>query len=214
MQKLTVESIRQLFPAAIVRRYKKNQIVCYQGDRPSNIYFVLSGHIRYYDIDDDGNEKILHINGPQNIFPMLYAFGISEEINAFYATIDEAELLAIPLSDFKKVAESDIKFANSLTRWFLTEIEQLSYRINSFEKTDARNKILFALKYLATNYGSSTNGWQKLGFPVTQQFIADFTGLARETVSTTMGELERDKVIKTGKQKIIEISRKELAAIN
>src|SRR5665213_3288872 len=87
MANLTVESVNELFPRASVRRYDKNQIICYNGDSPQHIFFVLKGYVRYYDIDEEGNEKILHINGPQNIFPMLYAFGVTDEVTGFYGTI-------------------------------------------------------------------------------------------------------------------------------
>lgn len=213
MKKLTVQSIRELFPKAGVRHYGKNQIICYQGDKPQHVFFVLKGHIKYYDIDENGNEKILHIIGPQNIFPMLYAFGVSEETGAFYSTIDAVEVITIPLDQFHEQIHSNIEFSNSLTRWFLTEIEQLVFRINSFEKTDSKLKIMHALKYLATNYGHHQTDWSQLGFAATQQFLADFTGLTRETVSSTMNELEKEGVVRVGTGRKIEIKKHELEKI-
>jgi len=193
-----------------VRSYAKNQIICYQGDKPQHVFFVLKGHIKYYDFDVNGNEKILHIIGPQNVFPMLYAFGVSNEIGAFYATLDAVEVISIPLKDFHDAIKTNVEFSNKLTRWFLTEIEQLTFRINSFEKTDSRSKVLHALKYLATHYGEHDDTWSRLNFATTQQFLADFTGLTRETVSTTMNELERDHTIRSGKNRLIEIKTSEL----
>ncbi|HUD10116.1 MAG TPA: Crp/Fnr family transcriptional regulator [Candidatus Saccharimonadales bacterium] len=210
MRNLTVESVKGLFPRSTVRRYDKNQIICYHGDKPQHIFFVLKGHVRYYDIDEQGNEKILHINGPQNIFPMLYAFDVTDEVNGFYCSIDNVEVLSIPLKDFHEVIKTNIEFSNNLVLWFLNEIEQLVYRLNSLEKTDSRVKILYALKSLALNHGQATDEWHKIGFPITQQFIADFTGLARETVSSTMHELEKDKIVRTGKLRSLEVKRKEL----
>ena len=105
---------------------------------------------------------------------------------------------------------TNIEFSNTLVRWFLGEIEQLAYRINSLEKTDAKVKIMYALKSLATHHGHASKEWRKLDFPITQQFIADFTGLARETVSSAMHELENDKVIKTGKLRSLEVKQSYL----
>lgn len=213
MTNLTVESVKDVFPRATVRHYDKNQIICYDGDKPHHIFFISSGHIRYYDIDERGNDNILHINGPKNIFPMLYAFGIADEVNGFYAAIDKVELVSVPLEDFHKVMKTNIEFSNALVRWFLGEIEQLVYRINSFEKTDARVKIMYALKYLAINYGHPAKEWQKLDFPVTQQFIADFTGLARETASSAMHGLEKDQVIRKGKLRTLEVKQEALDSL-
>lgn len=214
VKSLTVETIKELFPKCGTRHYGKNQIIFYNGDKPQHAFFVVKGHIKYYDIDENGNEKILHIIGPNNIFPMLYAYEVTSEIGAFYATIDSVELIAIPMADFHKVITSNIDFCNTLTKWFLTEIEQLTFRINSFEKTDSKLKIMHALKYLALNYGHTDGNLERLNFAATQQFLADFTGLTRETVSMTMNELEKDGLISNGKGRTIGISKKELAKIN
>lgn len=210
MTNLTLQAVKELFPRSTVRRYDKNQIICYDGDKPQHIFFIIKGHISYYDIDERGNDHILHINGPKNIFPMLYAFDVADQVNGFYGAIDNVEVLSVPLDDFHKVMQTDIDFSNTLVRWFLREIEQLAYRINSFEKTDARIKIMYALKYLATNYGHADKEWQKLDFPITQQFIADFTGMARETASSALHSLERDQIIKKGKLRTLEVKQTEL----
>lgn len=213
MKNLTTASIKELFPQAPSRKYDKGQIICYQGDKPQHIFFVAGGHIRLYDIDDHGNDKIQHLIGPGNIFPMMYAFGVSEEVGSFYSSIDEVEVIAIPLRDFRQAIQTNIDFANSLTRWFLTEINQLVYRISSLEKTDSRVKVLYALKYLATDYGHEKGTWRQLNFRVTQQFIADLTGLARETVSATMHKLEQDEVIRSRKGHL-EIKHSALAKLS
>lgn len=210
MVNLAFQEVKDLFPNAAVRNYERNQIICYDGDKPHHIFFISQGHIRYYDIDERGNDNILHINGPQNIFPMLYAFGIADEVKGFYAAIDKVEVMCVPLDDFHEVMKTNIDFSNTLVRWFLAEIEQLVYRLNSFEKTDAQVKIMFALKYLAKNYGHTAGEWQKVDFPVTQQFIADFTGMARETASAALHSLEKDQIIRKGKLRTLEVKQKEL----
>lgn len=209
VKNLTLDSVKNLFPDAGSRHYQKGQIICYHGDKPQHIFFVARGHIRYYDIDEQGNEKVLHLIGPNNIFPMLFAFGVTEQVDGFYSTIEASDIVTIPLQEFIDMTETNIKFSNSLTRWFLTEINQLVYRISSLEKTDAKIKIMYALKYLTTDHGSPKGRWQRIDFPVTQQFIADFTGLTRETVSATMQELNKDKVIRT-QQHELTIKRSEL----
>ena len=205
MKKLTTSSIKDVFPKALVRRYDKGQIICYDGDQPQYVFFVAKGHVRYYDIDKEGNEKILHVVGKDNMFPMLFAFGVTEHVDGFYATMEAVEVVAVPLKDFNTLRQEDNQFSNDLTYWFLTEINQLVYRIASLQKTDARDKVLYALSYLASVYGHNVNGWQRLDFPITQQFIADLTGLARETVSNTMHELENDKLVKHRKSHQLDI---------
>jgi CRP-like cAMP-binding protein len=207
MKKLTIESFREHFPEARERKYGKNQIICYEGDRPHSVFFVVSGHIKYYDINEEGQEKILHIIGPHNIFPMLYAFDVAKDIDNFYAAVDNVVILTIPLDKFKHLIKTDVKFCHQLTQWFLTEIEHLVLRIGSLEKTDSREKTLHALKFLTMNYGQKDGEWEKLNFTATQQFLADFTGLTRETISSVLHDLEKEQAVKTTKGRLTAVRR-------
>lgn len=214
MRDITLASIKELFPSAGTRNYAKGQIVCFLGDKPQHIFFVVKGHLKYYDIDEQGNEKILHLIGPNNIFPMMYAFDITKEVEAFYGTLETTIVLTVPLQEFQEAIETNISFVGTLTRWFLFEISELVYHISSLEKTDSRGKILHALKYLCVHYSEPHGVWQWLDIPVTHQFLADFTGLARETVSATMHELAEEKLIRLGKGRRLEIKRSELDKIS
>jgi CRP-like cAMP-binding protein len=213
VKNITLQSIKDLFPSATERSYDKGQIICYQGDQPQFIFFVVSGHVRYYDIDEEGNEKILHLIGPNNIFPMLYAFSVTKDVGAFYSALDKTDIIAVPLEAFRSAAETNLVFANSLIHWFLTEINQQAERISSLEKTDARIKVLYALKNLATNFGEPKGTWQQINLALTHQFIADFTGLARETVSAIMRDLDVDKIIRQRKGHKLEIKRSQLNSL-
>jgi CRP-like cAMP-binding protein len=213
VRNLTLEAIRTLFPNGLERSFDRNQIVCYDADKPNSVFFVLEGHVKLYDIDDEGNEKVLHINGPRNIFPMLYAFKVETQVNGFYSCIDKTRLLIVPLEEFRQAAETNLEFSRMLNSWFLVEIQEMIYRLSAMEKTDARNKILYALKSMTTYYSHPKGTWLAINFPVTRQFMADYTGLARETVSIAMTELERDKIIRKGGLRTLEVKSSALPRI-
>lgn len=205
MTKPSLELFRNLFPKGIERRYEKNQIICYEGDIPNSVYFILKGHVKYYDIDEDGNEKIIHINSTQNLFPMTVAFSVSESVEGFYSAIDDCLMLVVPINEFKQVVATNIELSNALNKLFILDSQEMANRISAMEKTDAKSKILYSLKSLSNYYSEQNDLWLSINFPVTRQFMAEYTGLARETVSITMTELEKDGVIRTGKQRSLEI---------
>lgn len=210
MQTLPLAAIRQLFPKGLERTFAKDQIICYDGDRPASVFFILEGHVKYYDIDDEGNEKILHINGPGNVFPMLYAFKVAKEVRGFYSCIDKTTLLIVPAKEFLRTNSINLEFSNMLNHLFLVEIQELAYRLSALEKTDAKDKILFALKNLSRYYGHSKDHYIAIDFPITRQFMADYTGLARETASIAMSELGKDKIIRMGSQRTLEVKSSAL----
>ncbi len=136
---------------------------------------------------------------------MIFAFGVEKQVRGFYSCIDKTRLLKVTMDDFHKVVKTNIEFTNMMLVWFLVEIQELSFRLNGQERTDARYKVLFALKNLSRYYGKADGGWMAIDFPVTRQFMAEYTGLARETVSIAMTELEKEKIIKPSKGRTLEV---------
>lgn len=212
----TSKDVKKLFPGAVERTYPAGQIVVYVGDQPAHMFFIQKGALKNYDIDDNGSEKILSIIGELGFFSILYGFANNEkEISSFYSTLEETELLLIPMEDFLKLMSTDIQFTNRLFKWFVAETDFVMGRIKGLEKTEGRLKVAQALEYLATRHGViKSSGWSRVKFPINQQLLADLVGLTRETVSMVMKDFDEQKVIRYPKQMILEVNQKKLARIN
>jgi CRP-like cAMP-binding protein len=81
---------------APLRKYPKGQILFYGGDTPTNVYLLKQGAIKVYDIDDKGNEKILHIIGRGGLFPAVFFFSKTDTSNTFYSTLTDCEVYVVP----------------------------------------------------------------------------------------------------------------------
>lgn len=215
MKHFTSQDVKTLFPNAVERTYSGGQIVVYVGDQPGHMFFVNKGAIKNYDIDENGNEKILSIIGDLGFFSILYSFGDKQDVSSFYSTLDETELLLIPLEDFQELINSDVEFANRVFCWFVAEMELVMGRIKGLEKTEGKMKVAQVLEYLITRHASKKNTtWYQVKFPVNQQLLADLVGLTRETVSMVMKDFDDQQIIRYPKQMILEINQKKLSRIN
>lgn len=211
----TSKEVENLFPNAVERTYPSGQIVVYVGDQPAHMFFVKKGAIKNYDIDENGNEKILSIIGDLGFFSVLYSFGDTQDVTSFYSTLEETELMLIPIEDFHERMKTDLVFVNRVFCWFVSEMTLIMGRIKGLEKTEGRMKVAQVLEYLMTRHSEQKNGtWHKVKFPVNQQLLADLVGLTRETVSMVMKDFDEQKVIRYPKQMVLEINQKKLAKIN
>ncbi len=195
------------------RTYATGQIIFYDGDAPNHIMFIKSGAVKFYDTDADGNEKIMHIGGEGSIFPLFYSFEDKKSIDAFYAAIAKTEVLIIPLPDFRDKLKSSAEFTFNTLRWYAEEMDHIVLRLKSLEKSSAKQKILQALYYLSSehateNYKKPT--WYRINFPLTQQTLADLTGLTRETVNVALKDPEVLKLVRMRRQ-VFEIYREKVA---
>lgn len=212
MKILAFQDIKKLFPDTAIRTYPAGQIVLFQGDRPNHVFYIKCGSLKMYDIDENGSERVLYVFAKGSILPIDYALGLRKEVKYFYSTIEESDLGMIDIGLLQKRLKTDVALSNTLLAWFLRENENLYDRLNSIIQPDARQKILAMLLYLANNHGTKKPGfWYSVNFPISQQIIADMVGLTRETVSSTLKQLEQEKIVKNNKYLQLKINKKAVS---
>jgi len=209
----TPSEVKKLFPGAKERTYGPGQIIIYHGDTPNHVMFIKRGAIKFYDTDSDGNEKIMHIGGEGSIFPLFYSFEDKPSVDAFYATLVPTEVLLVPLLEFQDKLKTDADYAFRTLRWYAEEMDHIVLRLKSMEKSSAKQKILQALYYLCLQHATQNRAhkqWYRINFPLTQQTLADMTGLTRETVNVTLKDIEFLKLVRV-KRQTFEIYRDKIA---
>lgn len=173
------------------RRYPKNSLVLFQGEIPRYGFIVEAGCLKVYAIDDDGNEKVVGIYSPGDIFPIDWLSGTSRSVMFYYETLSDSELLPIQKSDCATTA-----VAKYLQEFSNRETTTSLLRNLALQQSNATNKILYFFFYLAMRHGKEMGtGLYSLGLPLTHQFIADNLGLTRETVAGEMSKLKKANVV-------------------
>lgn len=177
-------------------------MVIYHGDKPNYVMFIKSGAVKFYDTDRDGNEKILHIGSAGSIFPLFFPFEDKDAVDAFYSTITKTEVIMVPLDDFRNQLKSSADYAFQVLRWYVEEVDHIVLRLKSMEKSSAKQRLLQAFYYLCSEHAirKVNSNWLKVNFPLTQQILADLTGLTRETVNVTLKDHDIKRVVKIKKQ--------------
>lgn len=213
MSRFTVTELTRLFPTANERVYTSGQIIVYDGDKPNHVMFIVSGAVKFHDSDPDGNEKIMHIGGPSSFFPLFYSFDGKPQVDGFYTTLQKSCIVMIPLKDFTDHLKTDASFASRLLTWYASEMDHMVIRLKSLEKSSARVKLLHAIAYLCEQHSivrPLRSAWYRVSFPLAQQTLADLTGLTRETVNTTLKDIEKCGAIHVPKKMVLEIHKKKL----
>lgn len=214
MNIFTATQVLKDFPHAMARTYETGQIILYDGDQPNHVMFIKRGAIKFFDNDSEGNEKILHIGGKGSIAPLFYPFEDKSAVDAFYAALCKTEVLLVPIEDFRQKLRSSAEYAYSTLRWYAEEMDHIVLRLKSLEKSSAKQKVIQALHYLSEQHATKETAdktWCRISFPVTQQIIADLTGLTRETVNIVLNDPEPLSFIRSNSRQRLEINRKKLA---
>lgn len=214
MNYFTDSPLSGLISKAKLRAYPKGQIVLYEGETPVDLYIIKSGIVKVYDIDNQGNEKILHILKTPAIFPLVFFMGSSNETQSFYTTLTDCELYIIPQEYASKKMQQDNTLALYLMRWFAGETHELMVRLSSMEKSTTRDKLIAALKFLGVYHAKpSTGNWRQIQFPVSHQLLADMIGVTRESTTMVMKDLQQEKLVRNPRLTVLEINFKNLVTL-
>jgi len=203
---LTGTPLDVVLQTAKIRQYPRGQIVLYEGENPSDMYIIKSGAVKIYDIEEDGNEKILHILKSPAVFPEVFFFGRDGQTNTFYTTVADSEVYVIPRTDLETRLEQDSPLAMYCMRWFAQEVMEMLARMSSLQKTSTRNKLIAVLKYLGRRHAiEQRNGWWRVSFPVSHQMLADMVGVTRESTTMVMRDLHKEGFVRTPRLSILDI---------
>lgn len=201
------ETLANLIQTFRVKHVPKGQILLYQGDDLREIFVLKSGVVKVHNIDDQGNEKVLHLLGPTAIAPLAFFSGPDATTRWFYTALTDCDVYVASDQALQDAMHTDGSVAIYLMNWFSQEVHELLVRLNSMGKTNVRDKLIAALKFLAASHSVlQKSGWVRVHFPVSHQLIADITGITRESAATGMKELTDKKFVRYPRFMVLEIN--------
>jgi CRP-like cAMP-binding protein len=169
---LTDEQFDHLFSHFKPQSYKKGQVIISEGDKVDNEYFVLSGCLKAFFINDDIKMYIL-----QFAMPTWWTSDYGALYNQTRATINvdcitDAEVLCLSNHDREKIC-SELHQAEHFFRWRTNRGYLASQkRLLSFMNNDTKARYEELLKLYPQLYNL-----------VPKHLIAAYLGVSRETLS-------------------------------
>jgi len=206
--------IRPLIKSAQVRTYAKDQTILYPNDENLSLYVIKDGAVAMENISEAGERKILNIFGVSTLFPMVSFMERRVTSPWFYTALVDTQVYLISYSDLTEVLKKTDGFTayNALLKQLLVEMHELLLHISDHTKTDSTEKLISMLLFLLAHHTKQTSDpWREVRFPVTHQFLADLTGLTRETVSITLKEFTKHKLVRYREKGKLELNYSHLS---
>jgi CRP-like cAMP-binding protein len=196
-----------------VQSYRKNETIIFQDDQPATLFFIKSGFIKGYDIDSQGDEQLLWIGSPGDIFPIVWAFNITPTVEYFVTAFTDTEVYAVRRSEFNDFIANNPLALRELTQQLATHLNHTYSQLNFREKSRAEEKVIHSLNYLSQRFGGiHQRPVREISLPITHQDVASLTGVSRETVTSELKKLKDQGFIYYDKYQFI-VHQKRLEAI-
>lgn len=193
-----------------VVRYKKKDIVFYEGDSPQYLFFLNRGKIKTHKAHEDNKEYVTSLHQSGEFFGY-----VSLLQNAVYGesavALDECEVCKIPKTDFTALLYKNRDVAGKFIKMLSNNVAEREKRLLSLAYDTVRKRVAEALIALGKNSTPAKTGGLRV--TATRDDLAGMAGTATETVIRSLSDLKADKLIEIDGRDIVILDLKKLGAI-
>ena len=207
---LSDAELEQIGSVAIPRSYPKGVRVFHEGDDSDACYIVRSGDLRVTREHSDGRAIALATLGPGDIFGELAMLDGGSR-SASVETLSDAELLALPASDVRRVIAAHGDIAAKLIIAITRRLRETNERVarQSFQTVPSRVAGVLSQLIAEEAIPEERSG---ITVRMTQADLAQLAGTSRESVSRFLATLERAGVVSVGRGRVTVLEPRRLRA--
>lgn len=177
-----------LFKSGQRLSYSKGEIVLRPDDESPGIFYVESGYVKVFSINDRGEEYLHIIYGANEIFPLIWVMS-GQPRNVFYRAVTACALLRVPGKKFQDSIEADSTLCFAVLKQVTKQFNVYTNRVDNLEYKYGRERLVYRLLFLAGRFGKRRGKSVTLP-PFTQNDIASSINLSRESASREIERLE------------------------
>jgi CRP-like cAMP-binding protein len=189
-----------------LRRLPKGSLVFFQSDPGDALYLVLSGSIAILLTSPDGRELVINEVRSGDFFGELSII-THQPHSASAITREKSDLVMIPAAPFLELLDCQPTVVRSLLEITAQRLYASSSRESALAFLDAAGRVVRYL--LQLDQENSEKGYMVLS----QEELAQRTGLARQTVAKILGRWRRAGWLLTGRGRIMLMNRPALQKV-
>ncbi len=186
-----------------MNRVKKHQTIYFPEEPSHSIFFLKEGHVKISRVSEDGNELILDIIGPGEIFGELSLVEEESQGRSEIAeALDDVLICTIKRQDFEEMLRKNPELNFKVIKRIGLRLRKIEERVEDLVFKDVSRRIASFLVRYAEEFGTMKSGIITIKSFLSHQEIAFLTACSRQTVTTVLNEFKS--------QNLIDFSRKSL----
>jgi len=184
-------------------RYRKNQILFFEGGSAQHLFALHAGLVKLVKSLENGKDRITGVLFPGQLFGLEALSQPNYPLTA--VTLRDSEICAATREEVITFLQSNPEIALGMLRFLVAEIGRVRGQVTDMSFKDARMKVATFLLSLVASDPSPHNGRLVLTLPLSRQEIGEILELSPETVSRTLTAFRREQLITAhGRQLVIQ----------
>ena len=184
-------------------RYRKNQILFFEGGAAQHLFALHTGLVKLVKPLENGRDRITGVLFPGELFGLETLSQPTYPLTA--VTLRDSEICAAAQEEVITFLQSNPEIALGMVRFLVAEVGRVRAQVTDMSFKDARMKVATFLLSLVASDPSPHNGRVTLTLPLSRQEIGGILELSPETVSRMLTGFRQEQLITAkGRQLIIQ----------
>ncbi len=176
---------------------KKNESIYMPHENVKRLYFLKKGVVKIASLGADGNEITKDIIQEGDIFGEIALNKNGNESGEYAKAIsDEVSICSFRLDDFERILEKNPNLSLRYTKKVGDKFKAMETRFTNLIFKNVRSRLLDFLREIAQNTGEQKENEVVVANYLTHQDIASLIGSSRQTVTSLLNELEKEKILR------------------
>ncbi len=203
LDKLVIEDYEHL---NILHNYiiaDKDAYIYFDAQYLNKLYFLKEGFIKIGKIDDSGEELVMEILQPGDVFGQFMLERSNMQGEFAQAHKCGTVLCAFTIQDFELLLARRPDLSIAFSRKIGQKLKNVENRLVNLLQKDARTRLLYFFWTLLQTQKNITGNHVKLTNYLTHEDIARLTATSRQTVTTLINKFSKDGLLNVDRKTII-----------
>ncbi|HOC06886.1 MAG: Crp/Fnr family transcriptional regulator [Bacillota bacterium] len=201
---LSEENLHQIASYIQHRSFEKGELLISEGESTDSLVIIHQGVVKAFRYTAAGREQILYLFSEGDFFGEQYLFS---NLKATYnvEALSPVKICLLTKSHLHKVLLTHPEVAIKLISELGKRIAQMENTFQSMGIRDVDARVATLLLDFAERYGREAPGGTLINLPISREGMANYLGIARETLSRKLSKFEDDGLIQSLDLKTIQV---------
>lgn len=171
---------------------KKKTLLYTEGQRASQVFYIVSGKVRTFRTHSDGKELITGIHGAGDC--VGYAAALEGGVHRDNAQVfEDSGIIVISRQEFIGIFNTDSGLARQLIQWLARHASEKEAGLINLAYSSLRKKVANGILHLSASLRHEQGG--KRYITISRDNLAALVGSAPESLTRTLGEFRKERLI-------------------
>ncbi len=204
------DELSQLVSLIIHRTYAKGETILTEGENGQGLTIVNHGSVKAFRSSAEGKEQILYIFSAGDFFGEM---NLLREQEARYSVeaLEPVGVCVVHRDDFRQLVREYPEIGLKAMEELSQRLDRMETMVQNLSSADIEVRVGMMLLEFARKYGQDTPQGRLVNLPLSREGMASYIGVARETVSRKLGQMQDEGMIGlVGTRKVLILDEKAL----